>query len=517
MKKVSPVLVLVILSCSALAQQTPAPPQAKLQGIDAFAEQLRGEWNVPGMALGVVQDGNVVLAKGYGYRDVEKKLPFTANTLFPIGSTSKSFTALALAILKDQGKLAWDDPVRRYLPWYELKDPVAAERMTLRDLLLHRSGLARHDMLWYSSDFSMKQILERLKYLDMGKGFRAGYEYNNLGYMTAGYLGGEVGGHGWQQLVRDTILEPLGMRSTNFSDAESQRSDDYALPYDEAEGKVQRIPFASAEGVAPAGAVHSTLNEMLRYAAMLLAGGKYNGKQIVSEAGLKTIRSPQILMGTPSPFPELSAPAYGMGWVIQTYRGHPYVWHNGGIDGFYTLLATFPDDHFAVVVFTNRLDRAAAEVLARNVFDRMLSLPSVDWDQRYREAAAQGKAAEAEERKKIAAERKPGTQPSHPLADYAGDYVHPAYGKVTITAEGGHLTFRLNRLSAPLEHYHYDVFIVPHSERTLGDLRMRFESGMAGAVEKLAVPLEDGIPEIVFERARPEGKAGEPAGPGHRP
>lgn len=301
--------------------------------------------------------------------------------------------------------------------------------------------------------------------------------------MTAGYVAGEIGGKGWEQLVRESILEPLGMTSTNFSDAESPKSQDYAIPYNEIEGRIQRIPFASAEAIGPAGGINSNLDDILRYVQMLLAKGKYNGKQLVSEANLKTIQSPQILMGAPSAFGELGDPAYGMGWVIQSYRGHRHVWHNGGIDGFYTLIATLPDDHLGVVIFTNRLDRAAAEVLARNVFDRMLGLEPVNWDQRYREATETAKKAEADEMKSISAGRKPGTHPSHPLQDYAGTYTHRAYGTVTIAAEGDHLRFTLNRLTGLLEHYHYDVFIVPPSQQVLGDTTVRFETGESGALQ----------------------------------
>ncbi len=506
MKAARVFVILLVLSSLSFAQQA-SNDTPKLQGIDGFAEQLLKEWNVPGLGMGIIHNGTIVLAKGYGYRDLEDKLPFTTKTLFPIGSTSKSFTALALAILKDKGKLDWDDRVRQYLPSYELSDPVASERMTIRDLLLHRSGLARNDMMWYQSGFTRKQIFDRLKYLSMGKGFRNGFDYNNLGYMTAGYLAGEVAGSSWEDLVRTSILTPLGMTSTNFSDTDSAKSPDYALPYDEVNGKVERIPFALTEAIGPAGSVHSSIDEMLHYVAMLLAHGKYEGKQIVSAASLKTIQSPQIMMGAPSPYPEQSAPAYGMAWVIQTYRGHRFVWHNGGIDGFYTLLALLPDDNVGVVIFTNRLDpRAAAEVLLRNVFDRMLGLTPVDWDSRFHEAEAKGKKAEDAEFKKIADERKPGTQPSHPLKDYAGTYSHPAYGNVVVTVDGDHLRFALNQLSAPLEHYHYDVFIVPHSQRTLGDLKVRFETAMSGEIESVAVPLEEDIPEIVFKREQPAGK-----------
>lgn len=507
MTKVRVLVILICLSVSALAQQASPSAIDKLSGIDPVVGQLLSEWKVPGLALGIVQDSHVILARGYGYRNLEDKLPFTPNTLFGIGSTTKSFTALALAILKDRGKLDWDDPVRKYLPSYQLQDPVASERMTLRDLLLHRSGLARHDLVWYSSDFTMPQILDRLRYLQMGRGFRNAFDYNNIGYMTAGYLAGQVYGKGWETLVRETILVPLGMNATNFHDTDSEKTSDYALPYDVVKDKIERIPFASAQGVEPAGAINSTLNDMLRYSQMLLAKGKFGSTQIVSEANLSTIQSPQILMGRPSAYSELSEPAYGMAWVIQTYRGHRYVWHNGGIDGFYTLLTLLPDDHIAVVVFTNRLDPSAAEILARNVFDRLLGLPPVDWDTRYKEAAAKAKVAEAAAEKKQLAERVPNTHPSHPLDAYTGRFENPGYGTVTITLQNGHLEFALNRLTAPLEHFHYDVFTTSMDSRLAG-LQLRFQTGLSGGIESVAAPLQPGVDEIVFRRAVAPATAG---------
>ncbi|HEU5401523.1 MAG TPA: serine hydrolase, partial [Terriglobales bacterium] len=275
----------------------------------------------------------------------------------------------------------------------------------------------------------------------------------------------------------------------------------------EINGRIERISFASTQAIGPAGSVHSSIDEMLHYTEMLLAHGKYDGRQIVSETNLKTVQSPQIVMGVASPYPEQSAPAYGMAWVIQTYRGHRFVWHNGGIDGFYTLLALLPDDNIGVVIFTNRLDpRAPSEVLLRNVFDRMLGMPPVDWDSRFHEAEGKAKKAEDAELKRIADERKPGTQPSHLLEDYVGTYTHPAYGNVVITLDAGHLKFALNQMLGSLEHYHYDVFIVPHSQRTLGDLKIRFDTAMSGDIDSVAVPLEEDIPEIVFKREKPAGK-----------
>ncbi len=492
-------LALVWISAAAIAQQQAAAPST-LQGLDKFADQVREEWNVPGLAVGVVHDGEVVFARGFGYRDAGQKLPVTTKTLFPIGSTSKSFTALALAILKDQGKINWGDRVRRYLPEFQLQDPVASDRMTLRDLLLHRSGLARHDLLWYSSSFSRKQLIERLRYLAMSKDFRDAFQYNNFGYMVAGYVGGKVSGAGWEQMVRQSVLEPLGMTATDFSDAEMQKSPDYSLPYEEVKSTVQRIPFKPVEGIGPAGGINSNLEDMLRYTQMLLAKGKYNGKQIVTETSLRQIQTAQIVMGVPSGYPELAYPAYGMGWVIQTYRGHDYVWHNGGIDGFYTLVALLPKDSLGVVIVSNRLQKGPPEIISRNIFDRFLGLAPIDWNQRLKAGAAKAEKAEAEAEKKTWAERKPGTRPAHALDEYAGTYEDPGYGTVTVTEGGGALQFQLNDLSAALQHFHYDTFIVPDGSGPLSLLKLRFNTSMDGNVESLSIPLEPDVPDVVFNR-----------------
>jgi CubicO group peptidase (beta-lactamase class C family) len=245
-------------------QPVAATPAAPLNGFDQFVDELRAQWNVPGMAVGIIQNGKIILAKGYGYRDLEQKLPVTPKTLFAIGSTSKSFTSLSLAILNDQGKVDWDKPVRQYLPAFQVQDPIASERLTLRDLLSHRSGLARHDLVWYSSSFTSGQIFDRVRYLEMNKDFRSAYQYNNLMYTVAGYLGGEVSGLGWEKLVQQSILDPLGMKSTNFHVADSEKSPDYALPYSEKRGSVKRIPFKPVEGIGPAGEPEGCSQRLIR-------------------------------------------------------------------------------------------------------------------------------------------------------------------------------------------------------------------------------------------------------------
>jgi CubicO group peptidase (beta-lactamase class C family) len=394
------VLFLFILAF-AVTKSTAAPvpcqgsdPKHALDGLRQFITAEMQKAKLPGLAMAVVQNGKLLCAEGFGLRDVEHNLPVTTQTLFGIGSTSKSFTALAMGILNDQGKLDWDKPVRQYLPEFQMYDPVASERMTPRDLIAHRAGFPRHDLLWYSSDFTREDLVRRLRYLQSDHDFRSGYRYNNLLVATAGYMAGKIVGSTWEDLVRQRILLPLKMNNTNFSITDTQRSPDFSYPYkkDEKTGTVSRIPFHSTEGIGPAGSINSNVEDISNYLILQLGKGKFSGQQIVSEANLNLMHSPQTAMPASLLYRELGQLSYGMGWVVTAYRGHRYIWHNGGIDGFYSLIAMLPDDDLGVVVFTNILgNHQIPEIVAYNIFDRVLGLPPIDWSSRFEQQREKAK------------------------------------------------------------------------------------------------------------------------------
>src|SRR5215472_15475371 len=242
-----------------------ASAAAKLEGIDDLAAQAMKEWKVPGVALAVVQDGKVVYAKGYGCRDLENKLPVTTATLFPIGSITKSFTALTFAILKNEGKVDWDKPVRSYLPEFQMNDSVATEQATPRDLFSHRTGLPRHDLVWYSSDFSREDMVSRLRELKPNKGFRSAYQYNNLTIMTMGYLEGKLTGQGWEGAIRQKIFAPLGMSHSDLSVTEIEKTDDHALPYALKKDVATKVPYHNIDAIGPAGSINSSVDDMSHY------------------------------------------------------------------------------------------------------------------------------------------------------------------------------------------------------------------------------------------------------------
>ncbi len=491
----------------ALAPSAASPsPQAAIQGLDSFVESVMKEWHVPGLAIAAIKDGQVIAAGGFGYRDVEGKLPVTPRTLFAIGSNTKSFTVTVMGMLNDEGKVDWDKPVREYLPDFRLRDPVATEQMTPRDLTCHRSGLPRHDLLWLASGLTRKDLYERLRFLEPNKPFRSTYQYQNLMFMTAGCLEEKITGKRWDDLVRERVLQPLGMQRSNFSVVEMQKDTDFSYPYGENEKKVQRIPFRNIDEIGPAGSINSSVEEMIRYIQFHLDLGKVGGKQLLSEKNARQMQTPQMVQPAPQQYyPELGPSSYGLGLMITTYRGHRLVSHGGGIDGFISQMAWAPDDKIGVVVLSNFSGtNPVPDLVMRYAMDRMLGLEPVDWSGRVREQQKKSEKAGEEARKKAAEEKKPGTSPSHPLADYAGAYEHPAYGKAEVQAEGSGLQIRVVGFTVPLEHFHYDIFAAPAGLAgplgTFSGRRVTFLYNKKGEIDRIAVPLEPAVDDIIFTR-----------------
>lgn len=491
-------LIFAILTALPLAAQT----KVSLEGLDAIAEKALADWKVPGVAIAIIQDDKVILAKGYGFRDAAKKLPVTPQTLFAIGSSTKSFTVAALASLVEEGKLDWDKPVRDYVPGFRMFDQIATDRMTPRDLVTHRSGLPRHDLMWYASPFTRKELFDRLRFLEPSKDFRSTFQYQNLMFMTAGYISGEVAGKSWEALVRERIFAPLGMRSSNFSVDDSQTSQDFALPYSKVKEDVKLIPFRNIDQIGPAGSINSNVQDMSNYVRMHLAAGKFEGRQVLSESNVTQMQTPQMVIPGELRYAEISHQSYGMGFFITTYRGRKLVHHGGNIDGFSALVTFMPREKIGMVILTNANGSPLPTVLSYAVYDRLLGLEPVDWTARLKIDEAKAKAAQEEAKKKGYTDRKPDTHPSHALKDYAGEYEHPGYGTISVKLESDHLTATLHSLSGSLNHFHYDVFQFAEDElNPLQKEKILFHSNMQGDVDSLSVPLESSLKEIFFTRA----------------
>ena len=493
------------------------PAQAAAQalaGLDDFIKAAMKDWKVPGLAVAVVKDDVVLFAEGFGLRDVRESLPVTKDTLFAIGSSSKAFTAMTLGLLVEDGKLSWDTPVRTYLPAFKLKDEVAREHITPRDLVSHRSGLPRHDFVWYNATLTREEMVGRLEHIEPNVDFRAKWQYQNLMFMTAGYLAGQVAGMSWEDLVRRRIFQPLGMNNSNFSVEDSQKQADYALPYQEKDKLVRQIPFRNISAVGPAGSINSSASEMAQWLRLQLGKGKVGNTPILSASGIAEMQSPQAVIPVRSVLdPEITNPSYGLGWIVESYRGQTRIHHGGAIDGFRCQVAFVPDAGVGVVVLANLGGTQLTEVVANVITDKLLGLPPIDWSARWlkrREAAQQ---ASEKAKQKADVDRKPGTRPAHPLEDYVADYEHPAYGAISIVRDGADgLKATFHAIPMRLDHWHYETFRTLPEDPALSEqkLFLLFHANAKGDVDRLSLPLEPQASEIVFLR-KPPARLSDPA------
>jgi CubicO group peptidase (beta-lactamase class C family) len=485
-----------------------AAASSALEGFDAFVESAMKSWAVPGLAVAIVKDGKVVLAKGYGLRNVQANLPVTADTLFAIGSSTKAFTTMAMGILAEEGKLAWDEPVTRYLPTFELKDKVAGMGMTPRDLVTHRSGLPRHDLVWYNATRTRAELVAALKYLEPNESFREKFQYQNLMFLTAGHLAAEVAGISWEEVIRTRILEPLGMKNTNFAVSVSQKGPDFATPYTLEEKVAGDIPFRVIDTVGPAGSINSSVNDMAKWLQLNLGVGAVDGKRIVAARQVQDMHRPQMVIQTfPGLFedPEIQQPAYGLGWFVESYRGKKRVHHGGAIDGFMAQVSFLPAEGIGVVVLTNLGGNPLPDIVARHAADRLMGLERIDWNGRALERRAVAEKASAAAKKSAGDERKTGTKPAHGLDEYAGEYSHPAYGSVIVTASGDGLAARFHDMPLRLNHWHFETFRAELEEKSLSELKLFFQffTDGQGEVDRLTVPFEPSVEPIAFKKLPP--------------
>jgi CubicO group peptidase (beta-lactamase class C family) len=476
--------------------------QKALAQIRLLADSLRLLYHTPGLGLGIVLDGKVLLAEGFGYRDLEKKLPVTANTQFAIGSSTKAFTAALLSVLSDTGQIDWHKPIVEYLPDFKLYDEFATREMTAEDLVCHRSGLPRHDVMWYGSAFSRKDIYDRLRYLQPSKSFRTTWQYNNLMFMTAGYLTERISGQSWEKALENEIFSPLGMKNSNTSVALMEKYAEPAKGYRTHNKNNTLLPYRNLDAVGPAGSINATVQDMLKWVNLHLNEGKYEGKQVLSASEIAYLHQPKMLMDASGSArnPELNDPSYAAGWFVHRHKGKLVVHHGGNIDGFSALVYMLPESELGMVLLTNQDGSALTTLLSRYATDLLLGLEYTDWNGR----AGGGKEEEDETEKeeKPAPKRINGTRPAHELADYVGEYQHPGYGVVEIKQDKKGLRWQINSFDVPLEHWHYEAFRGEVEEAETSFL-LNFHTDVSGAVQQLSVNLEPLADDIIFVKQAP--------------
>ncbi|MHC4715458.1 MAG: serine hydrolase [Planctomycetota bacterium] len=478
---------------------------SRLKGLTAFVRRAMAAWGVPGMAVAVVRGGRCVMVEGFGLRDVKRGLPVTPRTLFAIGSVTKAFTATALGILVDEGKLEWDTPVHKVLPGFRLRDRVATERTTPRDLLCHRTGLPRHDNAWYGLTLSRRQLFARLRHLPPSQDFRSCWQYQNMMFMVAGLVVEAVSGVTWEQFVRGRIFEPLGMTGANFSASDTQADEDHALPYRRKGKGAVRTAMDDLSSLGPAGGINAGAADMARWLAVNLNGGKAGRRRIVSARTLAEIHRPQAVVGEPVRWPEILHPCYGLGWRVLPYRGRVALTHGGLVNGFQACIGLLPHLRAGVVALSNLMGQAAPVAVVYHAFDRLLGVRPAPWIRRWREELARQKAEQAAARRKAVRQHRGKGGPPKALKTYTGRYRHPGYGTMAIRLADGGLEAHWAGIVHAVRHHRGDVFEMQRPLWGAKDL-ITFLANGAGRIDRLSIPFEQTVEAIVFRRVRTKGK-----------
>lgn len=450
---------------------------AKLQEFDEYVGSVYEGWQIPGLAIAVVKDDEIVFAKGYGVQKIGEDTPVDEETVFAIGSASKAFTAAAVAMLVDEGKLAWEDPVSKYLPDLRFFDSYVDQQMTVRDLLTHRSGLARTDFLWYGKDYSRKEILQRVRHIEPASSFRTAFGYQNVMYLAAGELIPAVTSQSYDEFIHERFFKPLGMDRSNTSTNDLSKLDNVATPHTVKNKQLKTINWRNIDSIAPAGSINSSVKQMINWVKLHLNDGKVNGEQLISPASMKELHTPQFVIPPTGEFqlfwmlcPDMNFLTYGLGWFIQDYKGKKVSHHGGNIDGMTAMVSMIPSEKLGVVILSNLNGNMLPEVLHYKLYDVLLGGESRDWSAQTHDLKekVEGMGKEAADKQRKA--RLVGTQPSLKLESYAGDYEHKANGKVAITLEDSGLVFRFgDAITADLEHWHLDTFALKMRDFALSD------------------------------------------------
>ncbi len=502
------VVVLLAAAVSPLRGQQPPSIESRLEGFDAYMAQVLRDWNVPGIGVGIVVKDKLVFAKGYGYRDYGKKTPFTATTTQPIASNTKLFTAIAAGMLVEEGKLDWDKPIRQYVPGIKFFDDDLDRTITIRDMLSHRTGITRHDLIWYKSDFTQKDLFERLKYLEPSEPPRSVFLYNNMMYAGSGYSIELLSGKPWEAFVRERILTPLGMTSTTFTIDDMLKTPEPGVPYTERRDSTElyRIPYYSdAVGVAPAGAINSNIVDMSKWLIALMNDGRIDGKQVLPRTAIKQTLAPSIALPNTGlevrGWGELLNAAYGMGRWTASYRGHLLAYHGGDLPGFHSQVSTMPYDGIGVIVLVIGNHSAPLyNIVSYNVYERMLGMSLTPWSERQNTIRLKNKEAGMAARARAGGGKVDGTKPSHKLDEYVGEFEHPAYGVLTVSKAGDALAFDFHKIRLPLSHFHYDRFDTPDDEEN-GKWSVNFLTNPQGEIDRAEMSLDESA--VAFTRRVP--------------
>lgn len=514
MRNLLTVFCLLTIPFLSLSQMKAKPimPEDRFAGLDTAFERVLKDWHAAGFAVAVVEKDKVVYAKGFGYKDFDKKIPVTTNTLFAIGSCTKAFTSSMLGLLRKDGKVDFDKPVRNYLPDLKFYNDAMNNGIILRDLMSHRTGLPRHDYSWYGfSTNSRDSLVKRIQYMEPNFGVREKWQYNNFMFLLQGVVAEKVTGKSWEENIRQNIFKPLGMMSSNFSVTDMEAYTDAALGYGiRKDSIIKKLDYYNINAMGPAGSINSNVVDMANWVSTWINGGKFKGKEILPAAYVTEAMSSQMVVGAALPTkekPDIQFSTYGFGWILASYKSHYRVEHGGNIDGFSASTCFFPSDSVGIVVLTNQNGSSVTSIVRNLLADRMLKLPYFDWNTDLKRAADKAKATVKEAEKTRTSNRKMNTIPSHALKEYEGIYNHPGYGNFDVNFIHDSLFARLGKDILWLRHNHYDIFepfnVDPRDGIDTADkspLRLQFQMNEAGDVNAVSIALEPTLPALKFSK-----------------
>ncbi len=497
------IILLTLCSFHLIAQK---PTDKRLTGLDTFVARVLKDWKAPGVTIAVVEKNKVIYTGGFGYRDVEKKLPVTENTLFAIGSCTKAFTSAMIGSLVKDGLVDIDKPVRNYLPELKFYNEHLNAHVTLRDMMSHRTGLPRHDFSWYGSDAPRMDLLKRIEYQEPTAELREKWQYNNFMFLGQGVVLEKITGKSWESNIQDRIFKPLGMSQTVTTIADLEKSNDRSYAYSLINDSFAKpIPYRNIDAIGPAGSINSNAKDMANWLITWIQGGKFNGQEIIPSAYVNQAMTTQMANGSlpSSENVDVQNYAYGLAWMISSYRGHYRVEHGGGIDGFITTTGFFPTDSIGIFVSSSTVGVSTS--IRNFIADKMLGLNYRDWHKQQRDPFVKARFASLMTPKlKDSSNLILNTKPSLPLNDYVGKYSNNGYGKIIVSiGPNNTLAAKYNGTEVVLNHKHFDLFQgkqegPDHIDDTPTDLF--FLLNKEGKIISLSSPFQPGLADIVFTK-----------------
>lgn len=484
-------LTAIIVSNSRLSSQN-----INIDQMSQYIEDARIKWNVPGAAIGIIFNDSIVLLNGYGEREIGRNNPVDENTVFAVASNTKSFTATAIGMLVDEGKLLLDDRVNQHIPWFKLYDPYVTENLTIRDLLCHRSGLLTFsgDLIWYGSTHSRDEILRRASNLPSRHGFRAEYGYSNIMYLAAGQIVEKVSGKSWGDFIKERILSPLDMSRTNTSTLSLDLKGNTAIPHNDVDDQVVAIKYLNWDNIGPAGSINSSASDMLKWLKLQLDNGVVNDQQIVSKKILRELWSAQTIQKV-TPFSERTWPSthfksYGLGWALMDYHGKKIISHSGGYDGMISYSAFVPEAKLGFVILTNK-NSSLYLPLAYKILDTFLSSDTFDWSNHFYELIKKNEEASKKEEADKLLSKTDNTSPALPLENFCGTYSCNIYGEVKVELIDQKLYIRFMQtpiFHSPMQHWQYNTFTIKFPDvPSLPSGKVAFIIGLDNNVDKMLI------------------------------